>query len=283
VRLQGFNLGDLGVTWVTTAEAGRFLAEAEPFLLSDPVANNVLLTEARFWLWLSDPAPGARFGWWAEGNGTHGAFVDIPDHAPVCSPLSAASIADLAGELGNATSLGVQVRDVAAVTQAWRAQGQVLRPTMRMTLLRLDSLRAPALPMGTARVADASDLPLLRSWFKLFQKRHPDDPSRVEFVVDHPLGEGGIIVWEVHGRPLAMASRTPEVAGMTRMGLAFQPTQGTTYSDNAFVSACVEAARRADHVLVLSGTPRSTAAYRSLGFAPVLDRVVLEVLDVQAS
>jgi hypothetical protein len=136
----------LGVTWVTTAEAGRFLAEAEPFLLSDPVANNVLLTEARFWLWLSDPAPGARFGWWAEGNGTHGAFVDIPDHTLVCSPLSAASIADLAGELANATSLGVQVRDMAAVTQAWRAQGQVLRPTMRMTLLRLDSLRAPALP-----------------------------------------------------------------------------------------------------------------------------------------
>jgi hypothetical protein len=90
-------------------------------------------------------------------------------------------------------------------------------------------------------------------------------------------------VWEVHGRPLAMASRTPEVAGMTRMGLAFQPTEGTTYSDDAFVSACVEAARRADHVLVLSGTPRSTAAYRSLGFAPVLDRAVLEVLDVQAS
>jgi hypothetical protein len=90
---------------------------------------------------------------------------------------------------------------VAAVTQAWRAQGQVLRPTMRMTLLRLDSLRAPVLPTGTPRVADASDLPLLRSWCKLFQKRHPDDPSRVEFVVDHPLGEGGIIVWEVHGRP----------------------------------------------------------------------------------
>ncbi len=264
------------MTWVTTGEVGRFLAEAQRFLVSDPVANNIVLTEARFWAWLSSPAPGARFGWWAEGGGTHGAFVDIPDHAPVCSPLSAASIADLPGELAHATSLGVQARDAAAVTEAWRARGRVLRPTVRMTLLRLEALASPGLPGGTPRVADASDLPLLRSWFEIFRERQPHDHSHVEFVVDHPLGEGGIIVWEVLGRPVAMASRTPEVAGMTRMGLAFQPTEGTTYSDAAFISGCAEAARTADHVLVLSGHPRSTAAYRSLGFAPVLDRVLLE-------
>jgi hypothetical protein len=273
------SMGDSGVTWVTTAEAARFLAEAGPFLLSDPVANNVLLTEAQFWLWLSDRTPGACFGWWADANGTDAAFVDIPDHPPVCSPLSAASIADLNEVLANATSLGVQARDVAAVTEAWRAHGQVLRPRVRMTLLRLDSLRGPALPTGTPRVADASDLPLLRSWFKLFQEQHPDDHSSVEFVVDHPLGAGDIIMWEMHGHPVAMASRTPEMAGMTRMGLAFQPAEGTTYSQAAFFSGCVEAARTADHVLVLSGTHSSTVAYISLGFVPVLDRVVLEVLD----
>jgi hypothetical protein len=238
VRFKGFDLGDSGVTWMTTEEVGRFLAAAEPFLRSDPVANNGLLTEARFWGWLSDPAPGARFGWWADGSGTDGAFVEIPGHATVCSPLSAAAIADLAGELADASSLGVQARDAAAVTEAWRMQGQVLRPTVRMTLLRLGSVPAPALPMGAPRVAEATDLSLLRSWFKLFQRDQPDDPSQVEFVVDHPLGEGGVVVWEVLGRPVAMASRTPTVAGMTRLGLAFQPTEGTRYSDAAFVAAC---------------------------------------------
>jgi acyl-CoA reductase-like NAD-dependent aldehyde dehydrogenase len=132
-------------------------------------------------------------------------------------------------------------------------------------------------------VADASDLPLLRSWFKLFKKQHPDDHSSVEFVVDHPLGAGAIVVWDIYGRPVALASRTPEMAGMTRMGLAFQPAEGTTYSEAAFVSACVEAAKAADHVLVLSGTPSSTGAYVSLGFVPVLDRVLLEVLGERAS
>lgn len=265
------------MTWVTTEEAGRFLAEAQPFLYSDPVANNVLLTEARFWSWLSEPPQEARFGWWAEAGGIRGAFVEIPGHAPVCSPLSVASIAELATQLADAASLGVDARDAAAVTEAWRGQGRVLRPTARMTLLRLDGLRAAALPPGTPRLADTSDQPLLRSWFKRFQERFPHDPSHVEFVVDHPLAQGSIMVWELHGRVLAMASRTPEVAGMTRMGLPFQPTEGTRYSEAAFISGCVEAARSAEHVLVLSGDPGSTATYQSLGFVPVLDRVVLKV------
>jgi len=267
---------------LTTTEVGRFLAETEPFLVADPVANSVLLTEARFWSWLSDPVPGARFGWWDDGSEAHGAFAHIPDHTPICSPLCAASVADLPGELANATRLGVQARDVAAVTAAWRAQRKVLRTSAQLTLLRLHDLRARALPTGAPRVADASDLPLLRSWFNLFRQRHPNDPSHVEFVVDHPLRQGGVIVWEVRGRPVAMASRTPDVAGMVRMGLAFQPTEGTTYAAAAFDIGCAEAARTAEHVLVLSGTAGSTAAYRTLGFAPVLDRVVLEVLDLVA-
>ena len=62
---------------------------------------------------------------------------------------------------------------------------------------------------------------------------------------------------------------------MTRMGLAFQPAEGSEHADAAFASGCAAAARKADHVLVLSGTPQSTATYRSLGFAPVLEREIL--------
>ena len=35
---------------------------------------------------------------------------------------------------------------------------------------------------------------------------------------------------------VAMSSRTPEAAGMARMGLAFQPADGTTYADAALVA-----------------------------------------------
>jgi hypothetical protein len=271
------------VTWTTTTDVDTFLAEAEPFLLADPVATNVLVTESSFWAWLPHPAPGARFGWWAEAGGTHGAFVETPGHAPVCSPLSAEAAAGLAAELVGATRLAVDARDADVVTAAWRARGRVLRPSARLALLRLDSLRTPALPEGTARVADAGDVPLLRSWFSLFRERHPGDPSQVEFVVDHPIEEGCVVVWEVEGRPVAMASRTPEVAGTTRVGLAFQPAPGTAYAEAAFVSGCAEASRTADHVLVLGGTASTIAGYRSYGFAHVRDRVVLRLHDPPAT
>jgi hypothetical protein len=270
------------MTWVTTTDVDRFLAEAGPFLASDPVANNVLLTEASFCSWLPDPVPGARFGWWVEGDLVRGAFIDLPDHATVCSPLSAASVADLPGVLENATHLGVPEGDVAGLTAAWNVRGADLRATARITLLRLEALRAREQPPGAPRVADADDRPLLRSWFEVFQGRHPDDPSHVGFVVDHPLENHDIVVWEVSGRPAAMASRTPEVAGMTRMGLAFQPTEGTLYADAAFDACCSAAARTTEHVLVLAGTPEVAAAYARLGFTHVLDRVVFHVLHSPA-
>ncbi len=265
--------------WLTTTDAGRFLARAESFLVSDPVANNALLTEARFWARLSDAAPGARFGWWDHEGGPQGAFVDIPDHVPLCSPLAAGSVDGLAGQLADATSIAVDARDADVVAGAWRKRRQILRPVARRTLLRLGDPGAAGAAAesatGTPRLADAGDLPLLRSWFEEFRERHPEDPSHVEFVIDHPLREGGIILWEVDGHPVAMASRTPQVAGMTRMGLAFQPPEGSEHSGAAFARGCVEAARRAEHVLVLSGSTSATSAYRSLGFSPVLERVVL--------
>ncbi len=267
--------------WETTADVGEFLAKSGPFLGSDPVANNVLLTEAHFWQWLANPAPGDRFGWWAEGDQVHSAYLQILGHDPICSSLTCPAAADLPRVLGDAVRLGVQAKDAAAVTAAWRVEGKVLETRARIALLRLQHLSPRGLADGAPRRARADDLPLLRDWFGLFQERCPDDPSQVEFVVDHPLEAGALVMWEVDGRPVAMSSRTPEVAGMVRMGLAFQPTQGVTFANAAFAFGCAEAALTAAHVLVLSGNPATTARLRSLGFVPVLDRAVLEVRNLE--
>jgi hypothetical protein len=265
------------VTWVTTANVDLFLDEAEPLLAADPVANSMLLTEARFWSRLSVPKPPASFGWWTENGRAQAAFVHIPDHAAICSPLTAASADSLPLVLPPGTRLGVQAENVAAVTASWRAHRRQLRPIGWLSLLELRDFRPRSRPAGAPRPAGVSDLSLLRSWFALFRARHPEDASHGEFVLDHPLEDGGLVVWEVDGRPVGMASRTPAVAGMVRMGLAFQPTEGTTYADAAFDAACVAARAAFDHVLVLSGNAASTAAHRSRGFEPVLDRVVLEL------
>lgn len=269
------------MTWVTTDDVERFLGTAGPWLLSEPVANNVLLTEAGFWQRLSDPAPGARFGWWAQGGSVGGAFVHLPDHAVLCSPLSPGAVSGLPGVLRAGDRLAVAAEDADDVAAAWRAahattaHATVPHRLARLTFLRLAGLRARPVPDGVPRVADAPDLPLLRSWFDRFRERYPEDASSAEFVVDHPLADGAVVLWEVAGRPVAMSSRTAAAGGAVRMGLSFQPSDGTAYADAVFDAGCVEATRRGDQVLALGGGPGATEGYRARGFVPVLDRVVL--------
>jgi hypothetical protein len=262
---------------VTTTQVDHFLTEAGRFLENDAVANHALLTEARFWSRLPGAADGGLFGWWVEGGGPEAALLRLPDHAAICSRLSRAAAAGLAGALPDAGALDVEAADVEAVTDAFANQGRVLQLSATMTLLRLAApVQSRALPDGRHRPAEPGDLPVLRAWFELFQQRHPEDRSHVAFVIEQPLDDGGVTVWETRGRPVAMASRTPQVAGMVRMGLAFQPSQGKAYAAAAFDAACADAARAAETVLVLSGTAEDTATYASLGFGTVLHRSVLQ-------
>lgn len=261
---------------MTTTDVDRFLVEAGHFLERDVVANNALLTEARFWSRVSERPDGGLFGWWVEGREVGAALVFLPDHPVVCSPLSQPAAASLVDAVPDAECVGVQATDADAVIGAFATRGSVLRPAAAMTLLRLrEPVRPRPFPDGHPRPADRRDLPLLRTWFSQFRQRHPEDRSHVAFVIDQPLDDGGVVVWERDGRPVAMASRTTRLAGMVRMGLAFQPSAGQTHAAAAFDAACVDAARTAETVLVLSGTVEDTATFMSLGFMPVLERVVL--------
>ena len=263
--------------WTTTTEAKRFLDETGSFLASDVVANAVLLTEAAFWSRLSDPAPPARFGWWADTGAIEGAFVHLPDHPVVCSPLGKASARDLPLVLQDVTWLGVDERNAAEVAAAWlRVHALVLRSGLPITVLRLVDLPAPPVSAGVPRVAGQDDLPLLRSWFSLFRERFPHDPSHVAFVIHQPLEAGSLILWEVNGSPVAMSSRTPHIAGMVRMGLTFQPTEGSTHAKAAFAAGCASAAREAEHVLVLTADSDARAECEALGFIEVSHRIALK-------
>jgi hypothetical protein len=262
---------------VTTTDVERFLEEAGSFLVADAVANAVLLTEAGFWSRLGDPVPAATFGWWADAGVTEGAFVHLPDHPVLCSPLGGASVLDLPRVLQDVTWLGVEARNAADVAAAWlHGRGVVLRLGSPIAVLRLQHLREPGGCAGVPRVAGQDDMPLLRSWFSLFRERFPQDPSHVAFVIDQPLDAGSVILWEVDGSPVAMSSRTPPIAGIVRMGLTFQPTKGSRYAEAAFAAGCASAAREAEHVLVLTADPATTAEYEALGFTEVCHRVVLQ-------
>lgn len=262
--------------WTTTREVDEFLGRAGDFLAADVVANNALLTEAHFWSRLPDSTDDASFGWWVDDGGVAAAFVLLPDHPVLCSHLGESAAAALPAAVPGAALVGVDAADVGAVIDAFAAQGRRLRPRSYLTLLRLgQTIRARPRPDGEHRLAEVGDLPVLRAWFEAFREQHPEDRSHAAFVLDQPLADRGVLVWEAGGRPVAIASRTPQVAGMVRLGLAFQPTDGTTYADAAFDAACAAAARVAETVLVLSGSPEDTETYEALGFELARERVVL--------
>jgi hypothetical protein len=262
--------------WVTTTEAARFAGEAHEFLAADPVAHTMLLGETDLWTRLPDAFPTCRAGWWVAERQVRGAFVQMPDHPLLCSRLDPDAARELPTVIGDASRIGVDSGDVPVVTAALGAEGRRPRTVRELAVLRLEELRPVLLPGGEARLAGHGDLPMLHAWFAEFRARFPDDTSHVAFVVDQPVTTGGLVLWEVDGEPVAMSSRTAELGDMVRMGLSFQPGPGTTYADAAFHAGCAQAASRVEHVLVVSGSAGSTAAYEALGFRSAAGRTLLE-------
>jgi hypothetical protein len=270
------------VTWSTSSDVHAFLAAAGVFLEADPVAHTVLLTEAAYLAARPHAGDDQRYGWWrpAGGGPVEGALLQAPRHPPILSTMPAAALESLVDLLPDLPPIGVDGRLVDPAVAAWRRRGMELTERSRIRLHRLRDLRPPAPPAGRARVATRADRDRLVTWYERLMAAFPDDPSDLAYVVDDPIGYGGITLWEVDGTPTAMAGRSRLVAGMVRMGAVYAPedpgdVQGLGQA--ALVAACAAARAVARDVLIFSGTADTGAAdsYRSLGFEPVLDRVML--------
>jgi hypothetical protein len=265
------------MTWSISAYPDAFRAAAGGFLAAAPVDHTVLLTEAAYLAARPRAAAEQRFGWWQTGSGAvTGAFLQAPGHAPVLSPMPDDGLAALADLLPALRQADVDGRCANAAGAAWRRHGVALAEHGRIRLYRLGGLRMPELPAGRSRTAVAADRPLLVGWFEQLMAAFPDDPSELAYVVDDPLGYGGLTLWEVGGVPYAMAGRSRLVAGMVRLSAVYSP-HGDAYGQAAFAASCQAAQGVARDVLVFAGAADTAAdrAYRGLGFVPVLDRVTL--------
>ncbi|MCY1142144.1 hypothetical protein OWR29_29465 [Actinoplanes sp. Pm04-4] len=260
---------------MTSGDVREFLVAAGDFLAADPVAHTLLLTEAAY----LDAAAGAElddgcaFGWWVdEAGAVAGAFLRAPRHPPVLTPVPAEALPSLVGVLGEMDALGVDGRDVERVASVWLDRtGVVLVERFRVALCRLVTPQWGGNESGVEfRRATVDDRELLVGWFHELMAANPGDPSDLGYVIDDPLRYGGLTLWEVGGRPVAMCGRSRVVAGMTRVSAAYAPDGRT---DAVFAAACAEASQVAEHVLVLT---TDVAAHRALGFEVVLDRVTLE-------
>jgi hypothetical protein len=181
--------------------------------------------------------------------------------------------------LGGSEALEADGRLAQSVAATWKQRlGRELSEERRITLFRLEgSIIWPDLPRGGARVATLSDRAMLLRWYQMMMKQSPEDPSESKYVIDDPLGFGGITLWAVDGEPVAMAGRSRLVASMVRMSAVYAADGKESHADAAFATACHAASEMAEHVLVFARTGDGDTArkYAALGFRPVLQRVML--------
>lgn len=103
---------------------------------------------------------------------------------------------------------------------------------------------------------------------------------RVEELAARRAANGELHLWEVEGRPVALAGLSPVLAGMTRVGPVYTPPELRTNGYASAVTAAVSALageRGAAQVLLYANlaNPTSNSIYQRIGYRPVEDSVVL--------
>jgi predicted GNAT family acetyltransferase len=223
------------------------------------------------------------FGVWRAAEGEVGGFLlQTPPFPMLFSAIPAeavpAAVEALAGRpLSGVNMLAGVVDEFVA---RWHATAAGVK--MRTRLYVLDTLVPPRVAGGRARVATARDRDLLLEWSAAFQEEIGERPAGdPEAFVDERIGYGGIVLWEVRGVPVAVATRSPIEAGMSRVQMVYTPKEhrGRGYGGAATTDATRNAiAHGADSVVLYTdlANPTSNALYQRLGFRPVEDRVVVE-------
>ncbi|MEU5989401.1 GNAT family N-acetyltransferase [Spirillospora sp. NPDC047418] len=273
--------------WTLTNDLEGFLARAGGFLRRDPVANAVPLTVAES-MRVQGPGlhGGALFGWWTPGGDVEGTFLWTGTHPPLLNAMPERAARDLADVLAGRDAVIAGVNGTpataAAFAKAWtRRTGVPSRVGMRQRLHRLARLEPPdPAPDGAGRVAVDADLALVLEWSAQFRRDAGGPGASNPAVTRGRLAEGGFTLWEAGGRPVAMAGRTPAVAGVARIAPVYTPAGHRRRGYGAAVTAAATAgaleAGAGDVVLFTDlANPTSNGVYRRIGYRPVEDRVLL--------
>ena len=284
------------MTWRLSDNLEEFLAAAGDHLRAQPVLQTVPLTVLAT---LEQSGPTAFgddppvFGWHESPSGaTNGAFFQTSPFPVMIASLPPGSAESLVGVLAARrpapAPLAVNISSAhePAILAAWAARaggGGAIQ--MRMRQFRLGALTPPdPMPGGYARVADDGDRELLVDWSAAFARETgAGDPGRAERAVDDRLSHRGFMLWESAGEPVALAGLTREVAGVVRvLDVYTPPTHRRRGYGGAITVAVSRAALAAGASAVVLFTdlanPTSNALYQRLGYRPIGDRVVLDLV-----
>jgi ribosomal protein S18 acetylase RimI-like enzyme len=275
--------------WQLTHDLAGFMAAAGSYLSADPVRNTVPLTvlealRASGPSVYGDAAP--VFAWHAAGGIADGAALRTPPHPLLIAGFPAGTAEALLRALAGDRPSGASAPEPEAVelAAAWTAvAGGSTAVHTRMRLFRLAGLLPPdPLPPGSSRVAGQADLDLLVGWTAAFCAETGAGAEGARSVADK-LSYGGLMIWEVAGQPVAMASLTRHVEGVCRVGSVYTPPRHRRSGYGGAITAAVSRQAlddgAAEVVLYTDlANPTSNALYQRLGYRQVEDRIALDLL-----
>jgi hypothetical protein len=143
---------------------------------------------------------------------------------------------------------------------------------------QLDAIVEPRAIGGRARVAEPSDASLLRAWFEAFaiDAHLPPLPIDTDALVKRHVDEGTMMLWELDGRPVAMAAHVGNTPNGGRVGAVYTPAElrGNGYA--SAITAAVSrrilgAGKRFCFLFTDLANPTSNRIYQRLGYRRVGD------------
>lgn len=258
----------------------ELLDRARPLLQGQPVRHNLILSilERR----LLEPLPGRYWVASREGRCV-GMAMQSPLHMPaLLTRMPAPAAAALAEEIASSSAGSVpgviaEAATAAAFAGQWsEATGAAVTPEEGARLYRLARLTPPPAPGGRLRLATEADLPVLLEWWRAFSiETGAEGEGPAEQAVARNLHSQRLFVWEDDG-PRSMCGATPAIAGVSRIGAVYTPSQSRRrgYAAAAVASLC-QRLRRQDGARPILYTqlanPTSNRIYRRLGFRAVAE------------
>jgi predicted GNAT family acetyltransferase len=258
-----------------TDDAARFLREAGPLLVADPVRNNVILTLLQ--IRLAYPEPGRYWTVDAEGVVAGAIFQSPSTYPALLSPMRPAVVSLAVDELAadGVTLPGITADAATAARFAgeWTERTRAgATPSLGQRLYEIKRVVPPNAPSGHVRAATATDRELLVEWFRAFVAEIGDPPVDPGPVVDWRVAKGQVWIWD-DGRPVAFAATTDPVEGVVRIGPVYTgpDDRGRGYA-SALVGelSCRVLERDLRCILYTDlNNPTSNAIYRALGYEAV--------------
>lgn len=275
--------------WIRDRDLSTFAARVTPWLLDDPIVNNVPYTLTRMrldgvvatepdavWLHAEDDS----------GNVT-GAALRTPPRELLLANIrttDAQALAELLIRDAKPTpGVGGPAAPAKAFTRRYTAlSGGTAEVERTSRIYRLDAVTPPAGVPGALRAATLDDLDLMLAWRRGFaadvaaSHGGAGEPV-IRSETTNRIEAGDMVwLWEHSGRPVATAWLSPATAGVSRVSMVYTPPELRCHG---YASACVAAVSQlaldnGAHATMLYAdlaNPLTNRLYQRIGYRAVCD------------